>query len=72
MHRAQDLVDKNYFGLFKPHPRLIERIGDYVLIMKNNYVIRDFVLGEKEFYFTGYHGGMTRAEMIVPLIVLSA
>ncbi len=70
MHRAEDLVAKNYFGLFEPHPRLIERIGDYVLIMKDNYVIRDFVLGEKEFYFTGYHGGMTRAEMLVPLVVI--
>ena len=72
MHRAQDLIDKNYYGLYQPHPRLLERIGDYVLIMKDNYVIRDFVLGEKEFYFTGYHGGMTSAEMLVPLIVLGA
>lgn len=72
MHRAQDLVDENYFGLFGPHPRLLDRIGDYVLVMKDNYVIRDFVLGEKEFYFTGYHGGMSKAEMLVPLIVLGA
>jgi predicted AlkP superfamily pyrophosphatase or phosphodiesterase len=72
MHRAQDLIDRNYFGLFEPHPRLVERIGDYVLVMKGNYVMRDFVLGEKEFYFTGYHGGMTRSEMMVPLVVLGA
>jgi len=72
MHRAQGLIDMNYFGLFEPHPRLLERIGDYVLVMKDNYVMRDFVLGEKEFYFTGYHGGMSKAEMLVPLIVLGA
>lgn len=71
MHRAVDLIDNGYYGLFHPHPRLLDRIGDYVLVMKDNYVMRDFVLGEKEFYFTGYHGGMSRAEMLVPLIVIS-
>jgi hypothetical protein len=68
--RGEDLINENYFGLFEPHPMLFERIGDYVMIMKGKYVIRDFVIGEHAYYFAGNHGGMSPEEMLVPLIVI--
>jgi predicted AlkP superfamily pyrophosphatase or phosphodiesterase len=71
LHKADDLIKQNYFGLHAPHPRLFDRIGDYVLSMKGNYVMRDFVLGERVFFLTGHHGGLSPDEMLVPLIVLT-
>jgi len=70
LHKSDDLIKRNYFGLYSPHPKLYERVGDYVLMMKDNYVIRDFVLGEKERFHTGNHGGISKEEMFVPLIII--
>lgn len=68
--RGEDLISENYFGLGEPHPMLFERIGDYVMLMKDKYVIRDFVIGEHVYYLVANHGGMSPQEMLVPLIVI--
>lgn len=70
VHKSRALVERNYFGLFEPNPSLYDRIGDYILIMKENYVLKDTVVGEKEYSLKAYHGGMSREEMYVPLIVI--
>jgi len=66
----QALLHGEYFGLGCPHPRLAERIGHYALIMKNNYVLRDRLVGEGERpVHIGVHGGTSSAEMLVPLVI---
>jgi predicted AlkP superfamily pyrophosphatase or phosphodiesterase len=70
LHRSDELVRKNYFGLFEPNEKLKDRIGDYVLLMKENYIIKDFVLGEKKNIYIGNHGGLSEEELFVPLIVI--
>jgi len=70
LHKGQDLIDKNYFGLGKPHPKLFDRIGDYVLITKKNYYIGDKLAGQEYNSNKGHHGGLSKQEMLVPLIVL--
>ncbi len=69
LYRGEELIEKKFFGLFKPHRKLFDRIGDYVLIMKENYVMNDVVAGEREHYHIGNHGGVSKEEMFVPLIV---
>ena len=66
---SAELVARNYFGLGTPHPRLHERVGDYTLIMKDNYVIKDWLFGEKHYAQIGVHGGLSEQELYVPLIV---
>lgn len=66
------LMEQAWFGPGVPHPRLQERIGDYALIMKGNYVIEDRVPGESPHALIGVHGGVSAAEMHVPLIVARA
>jgi hypothetical protein len=39
--------------------------------MRDNYVIKDFLLGEEEKFNIGYHGGVSKEEMFVPLIVIN-
>lgn len=64
------LLEQGYFGLGEPHPRLHERIGDYVLLMKDNYVISERLLGEGPFNQTGVHGGLSADELYVPLVLV--
>jgi predicted AlkP superfamily pyrophosphatase or phosphodiesterase len=70
LYKSESLVKKGYFGLFSANEKLNSRIGDYVLIMKENYVLDDFVCGEKMKNPIGVHGGVSDEEMYVPLIVL--
>ena len=66
------MVEDGWFGLGEPHPRLRERIGDFALVMRDDYAIRDRVAGEEPFRLIGVHGGVSREEMRVPLVVVPA
>jgi predicted AlkP superfamily pyrophosphatase or phosphodiesterase len=66
----QALLAGGYFGLGEPHARLADRIGHYVLIMKDNFVLRDRLVGEgARPVHVGVHGGTSSAEMHVPLVM---
>lgn len=66
---SRELIERGGFGLGTPHPRLAERVGDYTLLMKENYVIRDWLPWEEHHEHIGVHGGCSEEEMYVPLIV---
>ncbi len=68
LHTTKELVDKGYFGLFKPHPQLLSRIGDYVLILKENYAFKEHPPEKKKELHIGNHGGVSKEEMTVPLV----
>lgn len=69
LFRSRDLVSGNLFGLGAPHPRLLDRIGHYTLIMKGSYTIKDWVLGEHRYTHVGVHSGLSSEELYVPLIL---
>ena len=66
---AADLVEEGWLGPGQSHPELDSRLGDYVLLMHDNYVIKDTLAGEQPFSFAGVHSGTSREEMEVPLIM---
>lgn len=68
IYKSTDLINQGVFGLFNAHKMLKDRIGDYTLIMKENYIIKDSLLKEKEHPLIGNHGGTSKEEMFVPLI----
>lgn len=70
LYKSEDLIKRGFFGLFKPSEKLFDRIGDYALIMKENYIIKDKLLKEKIDVFIGNHGGVSKEEMFVPLVVI--
>lgn len=72
LHKSQDLLKKNYFGLFKPHKNFHNRIGDYILITKENYGIKDSLINSKVKRKVGRHGGTSKEEMHVPLIIIKS
>jgi hypothetical protein len=63
------LIEQGYFGFGPAHPLLRERVGDYTLIMQDDYTIKDWLPGEERYNHIGVHGGMSEEEMFVPLIV---
>ncbi len=67
LFRSGDLIDRGLFGLGDPHPRLAERIGDYCLLARERGVIHQQLLGDKPFKQIGVHGGLSSAELFVPL-----
>ncbi len=69
LHKSQDIIADGLFGLGKPHPRLLDRAGDYILLLKDNYVFLDYIAGEEEKNMQGHHGGLSKEEMLVPLVV---
>ncbi|PIE33436.1 hypothetical protein CSA56_11555 [candidate division KSB3 bacterium] len=70
LYSYEELIHKSWFGLFEPDLRLFDRIGDYVMVMRENYVLDDSLLGEECKNYIGRHGGLSKEEMFVPLIVI--
>lgn len=65
-----ELIESYYFGLGRRHPHLPERAGDWTLLMRGNYVMRDRLLSETDPQMIGVHGGLSEEEMWVPLIMV--
>lgn len=69
IYPSDAFIKKGYFGTGVVSPRLGERAGDYVLCMKENYILFDEIAGEERHVHIGNHGGGSAREMFVPLIV---
>lgn len=67
LFRSSDLIERGLLGLGESHPRLAERLGDYCLIARDRGVIHQQLLGDKPFRQIGVHGGLSAAELLVPL-----
>jgi hypothetical protein len=68
-----DFIAEGWFGpatsALKAHPQLASRAGDYVLLMHENWTIKDWMPGERRHVQLGVHGGASADEMWTPLIV---
>ncbi|MGF1548048.1 MAG: alkaline phosphatase family protein [Thiotrichales bacterium] len=67
---ASELVAAGWYGAGPSHPEISQRIGDYVLVMKDRYVLKDWLPGELRYRQVGVHGGTRAEEMWVPLIAV--
>lgn len=67
---GQSLIDAGVFGPGDPHPSLDGRLGDYVLLCKDGYALIHTPSGLDPMYMPGSHGGMSAAEIQIPLYVV--
>lgn len=70
LRRSADLIAAGWFGPPPAHPKLAARVGDYTLVMKENWTIKDWLPGEKRYRMLGVHGGTSADEMRVPLVAV--
>jgi hypothetical protein len=70
--KGQQLIKDHLYGLGAPHPKLFDRVGDYVLIMKKNYILNDKLANYNPLkkLNKGQHAGVTDDEMLVPLVLI--
>lgn len=69
LYKSSDLLARGAYGIFAENPKLKHRIGDYTIIMKDGYVLKDSVLGEETSQKLAAHSGTSEDEMLVPLVV---
>jgi hypothetical protein len=72
LYPSRTLIAQGWFGPGAPHPELASRVGDYTLVMKDDWTIKDWMPGEQRHRQIGVHAGLSADEMIVPLIVARA
>ncbi|MFO0633301.1 MAG: alkaline phosphatase family protein [Nannocystaceae bacterium] len=60
------------FGPGTPHPALAERVGDVVLLSREDWAMVYTPPGTEPVYMPGSHGGMSAAEIQIPLVVVEA
>jgi hypothetical protein len=71
VHPSAGVLQQEWLGPApSPHPELPARLGDAVLIMKGDHCIVDRLPAERPFDLIGVHGGLSRAELDVPLVVV--
>ncbi|PKO68514.1 MAG: phosphodiesterase [Betaproteobacteria bacterium HGW-Betaproteobacteria-14] len=69
LYSGSELIAQGWFGPGEADPRLAARIGDYVLVMRENWTLRDWVEGEKRYKQLGVHAGVSADEMHVPFVL---
>ena len=70
LQKSEDMIIDGWFGLFEPHPRLIDRVGDYTLLFNEGHALLNCFPGLEPPELLGHHGGVSSDEMNVPLIVI--
>lgn len=72
LFKSKDLLKRGYFGRFKVHKDFLDRVGDYTIIMKENYGMKDSLDYKKKkvSFDIGAHGGLSKEELYVPVIVI--
>lgn len=66
---GRELIERGWYGPGAADPRLLSRVGDYVLVMRENWTLMDWVEGEKRYRQIGVHAGISADEMFVPLVI---
>ncbi len=67
---GEDLLAGGAFGPGEPHPCLAARVGDFALLARDGYTFAATPRGMETRFNVANHGGMSRAEVLVPLYVV--
>lgn len=68
---GEDALSAGLFGPGKPHPALRNRLGDYLLLARPAYALHaPPACAKKDRPMRGTHGGLSTAELHIPLFVI--
>jgi hypothetical protein len=71
VHKTQTLIDEGYFGPLPVSPTFLGRVGNLVILPHVGESVWWYEQGRFEQRFYGHHGGLTRAEMEIPLALFA-
>lgn len=72
IYDSLELLEKWFFWLYEPNNKIYDRIWDFTLIMKENYIFLDSVLNQKKEKIIWNHGWIHPDEVYVPLITFKS
>ena len=67
---TEEALEKNLFGLGKPHKYSRDFLGHYIALATSNLSLWYRREDGSSHNFKGHHSGLTKEEMIVPLILI--
>ena len=67
---GEELLESGLLGPGRPHPALRSRVGDYVLLARDDYAFQVTASLTKARVHKGNHGGLSSDEVYVPLYAL--
>ena len=70
VHRVQEYIDQGYFGTTSPSQAFMTRVGNVLILPEPSQTVWWHEHGKFAMNFSGHHGGLTPAEMEIPLFVL--
>lgn len=70
LYNKEQFMQENLLGRGLSNQRINSYFGDYILILYSNLNIRYSISSQKDKIHLADHGGITKEEMMVPLIVL--
>ena len=70
LKRSREALAEGWFGPGVPHPEMHARIGDFLLLPCANKMVRDWLPTERPYPLASAHGGLSAAEMHVPLVMV--
>jgi predicted AlkP superfamily pyrophosphatase or phosphodiesterase len=66
--RRDDAIDSGLFGKTVSQ-RIRERIGDLIVVANNDLILVESERAVQQLAMVGHHGGMTKAEIEIPLLM---
>lgn len=69
VHKTADLIATGYFGPLPPSPVFLARVGNLVILPFAGEAVFWYEKDRFEQKFWGHHGGLTPAEMEIPLLM---
>ena len=69
VHQTQSLIDQGLFGPTPPSSTFLSRIGNVIILPLENKVVWWYEKGKFEQNYYGLHGGLSRQEMEIPLLL---
>ncbi len=71
VHRTRDLIEWGLFGPQPLSPEFLARVGNLVILPFRHESVWWYEKGRFEQKYYGHHGGLTREEMEIPLLLYS-
>lgn len=70
VYRVHDLLAQGFFGVQEPAATLLARLGNVVILPYQHESVWWYKENSMNMHFKGHHGGLTREEMEIPLLVV--